>query len=233
MGSSTMVGMGYRGKLEQQARGREMRAAGSTVPEIAAALGVARSSVSRWVHGLPLNRPRRLSPDGRPSSLAVRKQEEVARLMAEGIERIGTISERDLLIAGTALYAGEGAKRDGAVGFTNVDPRMVALFMAWLRRCFEIDDSRLRLRLYLHEGLDVAAAASFWTEVTSIPAAQHLTPYRAADDESRRRTKHPMGCATVTYSCSRTHRAVMGLVEALLTFEGSIRGGAIGSATDC
>ena len=42
-----------------------------------------------------------------PNRLQQRKQVEIDRLLAEGIERIGQLSDRDLLIAGTALYAGE------------------------------------------------------------------------------------------------------------------------------
>ncbi|MGZ6927725.1 MAG: hypothetical protein ACXVJF_13480 [Acidimicrobiia bacterium] len=38
---------------------------------------------------------------------------------------------------------------------------MVRFFCAWLRRYFEIDESRLRVRVYLHEGLDLEAAHSF------------------------------------------------------------------------
>jgi hypothetical protein len=138
-------------------------------------------------------------------------------LLAEGIERIGQLSDRDLLIAGTALYAGEGAKTDGGVVFANSDPRMVALHLRFLRRFFDVDESRLRLRLYLHEGLDIDRAISFWSGVTAIPPNQFLAPYRAVPDPSVRRTKHPMGCPGIRYSCSKTHRAIMGLVEALLS----------------
>ena len=41
---------------------------------------------------------------------------------AEGIERIGTLSDDAFLAAGIALYAGEGAKTDGNVKFANTDP---------------------------------------------------------------------------------------------------------------
>ncbi|HSH22630.1 MAG TPA: hypothetical protein VK975_01030 [Acidimicrobiales bacterium] len=81
------------------------------------------------------------------------KAHEIERLLAEGRERIGALSERHLLVAGTALYAGDGSKTDGSVRFTS-DPRMVLFFCVWLRRCFTVDQSRLRLRLYLHQGLD-------------------------------------------------------------------------------
>ena len=35
--------------------------------------------------------------------------------LAEIAARVGRLSEREFLVAGVALYAGEGAKRDGAV----------------------------------------------------------------------------------------------------------------------
>jgi hypothetical protein len=51
---------------------------------------------------------------------------EIAALRAEGVARIGNLSEQAFLAAGTALYAGEGTKRDGTVSFANSDPKLVA-----------------------------------------------------------------------------------------------------------
>jgi hypothetical protein len=146
-----------------------------------------------------------------------RKAAEIARLLAEGREEIDALSEREFLVAGTALYAGEGSKTDGKINFANSDPRIIQFFCAWLRRFFDIDESRLRLRLYLHEGLDLDAAMSFWSELTCIPLTHFNRPYRAVPDRSIRTAKHQRGCVTVRYGCSRTHRAVMGLVGALLS----------------
>jgi hypothetical protein len=78
---------------------------------------------------------------------------EIALRVGEGRSRIGRLSEREFLVAGVALYAGEGSKRDGAVKFANTDPRMVAFYCAWLRRFFEIDEARLRVRLIYTKGL--------------------------------------------------------------------------------
>jgi hypothetical protein len=126
------------------------------------------------------------------------------------------LDQRDLRMAGIALYAGEGSKTDGAVGFANTNPQMTRLFLRWLRSEFDIDETRLRVRLYLHQGLDLDAAVAFWAEVTSIPSSQFGKAYRAVPDPSIRNSKHPMGCATVDYRCSRTHRRIMGMVDALL-----------------
>jgi hypothetical protein len=103
------------------------------------------------------------------------------------------------------------------VSFANSDPAMMAFFCAWLRQFFEVDESRLRLRVYLHQGLDLDRAHAFWADVTAIPASQIGAPYRAPVDATIRKAKHVNGCAYVSYSSSRTHRAVMGLVTALLS----------------
>ncbi len=210
--------MGYRGKVEHQQRARELRAGGRTLLDIATELGVSKSSVSLWVRDVPfIPSKRRYGPRVRPNVLMVRKQEEIDRLLAEGKERIGQVSEREFLIAGAALYAGEGGKTDREVCFANSDPRMHVLFLGWLRHFFEIDEARLRLRLYIHDGLDVLAAGEYWAELLDIPTSQHTKPYLAAADPTRRTNRHENGCPKVTYSCAKTHREVMGLVEGLLT----------------
>jgi hypothetical protein len=210
--------MGYRGKLAERQQARQLRGTGLPLAEIAARLGVSKSSVSLWVRDVgfvPLPRVTR----GRrraPNALQRRRQAEINRLLEEGRARIGRLSEREFLVAGVALYAGEGSKRDGAVKFANTDPRMIAFFCAWLRRFFEVDEARLRVRLYLHEGLDLPASIAFWSGLTGIPASQFLKPYRAVPDPTIRRAKHVHGCVSIGYSCSATHRSIMGLVAALL-----------------
>ena len=126
------------------------------MPDIAAELGVSRGSVSIWTRDVPFEpQPRRRARNREPNALQRAKAAEIERLLADGRERIGNLTDRDLLIAGAALYAGEGDKGDGSVGFANSDPAMITLFLQWFRRFFEPDDRRLRVRLYLHEGLDL------------------------------------------------------------------------------
>jgi hypothetical protein len=186
------------------------------MPDIAMELRVARSSVSLWTRDVPVELgPRRLGPRS-PNALERRKTAEIADLLEEGRARIGALSERDLLIAGAALYAGEGSKTGHEASFANTNPAMVGMYCSWLRRFFDIDESRLRVRLYLHQGLDLGAATEFWSAITAVPISQFHAPYRAEADTSLRLTKHEHGCVTVRYSCARTHRAVMGVVQALL-----------------
>jgi transcriptional regulator with XRE-family HTH domain len=210
--------VGYRGKTVEQQRARELRAQAWTLQEIADELGVSRSSASLWVRDVEFEpKPRQRPVFRNPSTLHLKKLAEIEAMNEWGRARIGRLSDDAFLAAGAALYAGEGAKAEGNVKFANTDPAMVAFFCRWLRTFFEIDEGRLRVQVYLHEGLDLDAAESFWSTVTDVPRTQFRKPYRAAADASIRRAKHVNGCCYVSYGCSRSHRKIMGLVRALLS----------------
>jgi transcriptional regulator with XRE-family HTH domain len=214
--------VGYRGKLEERARARELRAQAWTMPEIAEHLGVSRSSVSLWTRDVEFDPSARRSattdrrPRGSDHPLRRRKLEQIERLRREAVERIGTLDDVALLHAGLGLYAGDGSKTQDSVRFANSDPRMVALFCRWLRRFFVVEEHRLRVTLYLHAGLDLAAAEAHWAEVTAVPVAQFGRPYRATPDASIRHNKHVHGCAHVAYHSADTHRQVLALMDAML-----------------
>ncbi len=164
--------MGYRGKLVEQERARALRAEGYKLAEIAQMLGVAKSSVSLWVRDVTftprdprygrwrLNRP--------PTRAMSRKQEEIARLYRRGPDDWRALERpRPPYRRRCPLRRGR-CEADGFVGFANTNPQMIRLFCAWLRRFFSVDESRLRVRLYLHQGLDLETAITFWSDVTGI-----------------------------------------------------------------
>lgn len=159
--------MGYRGKLAEQERARELRARAWTLQEIATELGVAKSSVSLWARDVDFDPSARTNRNygarrRRPHAQRDRKLAEIARLDSEGRERIGQLSRRDAFVAGVALYAGEGAKTDGCVSMANTDAGLLSFFCTWLREFFVVDEHRRRARIYLHEGLALAASTSYW-----------------------------------------------------------------------
>jgi transcriptional regulator with XRE-family HTH domain len=212
--------MGYRGKLREREEARRLRAEGKTLQEIADVLDVSKSSVSIWVRDVPFTASkRRYGPRVRPHPAHERKLREIAECDQEGRRLVGTLSRDGFFAAGIALYAGEGSKRDGLIRFANTHPAMMAFFAAWLRDFFDIEESRLRMRVYLHQGLDLDAAELHWSAVAGVPRSQFGKAYRAVADPSIRRNKHEFGCAYLDYGCSKTHRQVMGLIRALLSSE--------------
>lgn len=174
-----------RAKDVERTRARELRLQGWTYAQIAAELGVSRSSCSLWLRDLP-------APDpiaGRFTSerayamwqgrwrdrQRIRRQEKVSQtyMAARRIDRIG---DRELLIAGAILYWAEGSKskpwrRQERVVFVNSDPDLVELFLAWLR-LLGVTGERLVPRVQIHESADVGAAVEYWARVTGIPAEE-------------------------------------------------------------
>jgi hypothetical protein len=204
--------MGYRGKLDERRRARHLRGAGLPLAEIAARLGVSKSSVSLWVRDVPFQ-PLPRGTRGRrrqPNALQRRKQAEIDRLVAEGQARIGRLSDREFLVAGVALYAGEGGE---VRQHRSPDDRLLLRLASKVLRDRRgaAPGSSLparRARPGRRGGLLVGADRN--------PAVPVPDPYRAAADPSIRHTKHVHGCMSIDYSCSPTHRSIMGLISALL-----------------
>ena len=94
-----------------------MRLAGASYPEIVAALGVSKGSVSLWVRDVPHQERLRLSDDARRTGaeryFAERRRVVFIERLNEKLgwaNKIGDLTERELLIAGAVAYWAEGAQ---------------------------------------------------------------------------------------------------------------------------
>lgn len=109
--------MGYRGKLEERERARELRSQSWTVQAIADELAVSKSSVSTWVRDVdfvPTARNRG-HPAGPKHPMRLKKESEIEQCRVEADKWVGLMSERDLAMFCLGLYAGEGSKTPGTV----------------------------------------------------------------------------------------------------------------------
>jgi transposase len=185
-----------RAKDDKHEQAREMRARGHTYDEIAAQLGVSKASVSLWVRDMP--RTGRLS------------YEEYRRRNAEGVARywaseaplrearrqavrdaaaaeIGTLTDREVKIAGAIAYWCEGVKskpyrREDRVTFINSDPGLVRFFLRFLAVA-GITPERIICRVHIHETADAERAQEYWEKVTGLgpehfrrPTLKHHNP---------------------------------------------------------
>jgi transcriptional regulator with XRE-family HTH domain len=179
-----------RAKDERHARARELRAQGRTYDEIAAELGVSRSSVSLWVRDLPrtgrlsYEETRRRIAEGVSAYWAVRRPIREAGWRAvtdEAAEQIGRLTDREVLIAGAIAYWCEGAKNKpyrrpaNRVTFINSDPGLILFFLRFLDVA-GVERDRLICRVHIHESADVEAAQRFWQEMTDVPVSQFRRP---------------------------------------------------------
>ncbi len=164
---------------------RELRRLGRDYQQIAAELGVSKSSVSLWVRDLP--RPARLSYEEcrRRHAEAVRRywaterparaqHRDAVRLAA--VAQAGVLSEREILIAGAVAYWCEGSKnkphrRGDRVAFINSDAALIRFFLRFLDVA-GINRGALIFRVYIHQNADVEAAERFWLAATGAAPSQ-------------------------------------------------------------
>ncbi|MFH8474768.1 hypothetical protein [Streptomyces sp. NPDC018000] len=165
--------------LRQQAR--ELRLRGMTYDQIQVELGCSKSSISLWVRDLP--KPDRRRTREEASAIARRgweatlQQREVTRHLTKknAAEEIGALSSRELFLLGVGLYWSEGAKSkphrpQERVSFINSDPRMIVVFLAWLR-LLGVSTEQLRFHVHIHETADATGAERYWIDLTGADSA--------------------------------------------------------------
>ncbi|MFI7016220.1 hypothetical protein [Streptomyces sp. NPDC050164] len=170
-------------KDDLREKARELRRRGWTYDQIQVELGCSKSSISLWVRDLP--KPERKRSTEEAAAIARRGWEERLRIGEEerrqtkeaAKQSIGTLSNRELFLAGVVLYWAEGAKDKGQgrqrrekLQFINSDPNVIRLYLRWLES-MGVERERLRFRVNIHESADVAAAEAFWADLVGADAS--------------------------------------------------------------
>ena len=176
-------------KDELRIKARRLRNLGRDYEEIAASLGVSKSSVSLWVRDIPTP-PRLSAEECRKRSIeGSRRYWEAERLAREArladvaacaASEVGNMTAREILIAGAIAYWCEGGKnkphrRTNRVAFVNSDPALIGFFLKFLDTA-DIAREALVFRVYIHETADVEAAQRFWLDATDAQPSQFRSP---------------------------------------------------------
>jgi transcriptional regulator with XRE-family HTH domain len=219
---------------ELRAKARELRAQGLDYEEIAAALGVAKGSVSLWVRDLP--RPARLSyaecrkrsAEGSQRYWEAERPVREARRASEraaAAAQIGDLTDRERLIAGAIAYWCEGAKskphrRSERVIFTNSDPSLIRFFLRFLDAA-GTPPTDLSFRICIHENADAESAQRFWLEITGARRDQFRTPTLKRHNPKTVRKNTGVdyhGCLRIDVSrSSGLYRRIEGWAEAIMS----------------
>ena len=176
-------------KDDLRAKARQLRNLGLDYEEIAASLGVSKSSVSLWVRDIP--RPARLSVEEcrKRSAEGARRYWEnerparearLAGVAASAAAEVGDMTAREVLIAGAIAYWCEGSKNKphrhhNRVVFINSDPALIKFFLKFLDTA-GIPREALVFRVYIHETADIEAAERFWLHATGAHSSQFRRP---------------------------------------------------------
>ena len=207
-------------RSQQQEQARLLRAENRTLADIAEQLGVSKSSVSLWVRDVPFTpSKRRHGPHRRPHPQQSRQARRDRRARRRR-PRAHRHPERRRVPRRRrrAVRRRGGEDATDRVTFANTDPAMVRFFV-------RVASALLRHRRIPPPCARVPARGSRSRARRGVLVGGHGRPAlpvsmrRTGRSPIRRirRNKHEHGCAYVVYSCSRTHREVMGLVRALLS----------------
>ena len=120
--------------------------------------------------------------------------------------------ERELLIATTMLYYGEGAKNGSTVDFANSDPRTLTLFLKFLRIICRVDETRLRFYLYCFENQNATNLINFWTQHLKVKNDSFTKPYVRKNNGDLKRVM-PYGALHIRYSDKRLLHKILSLIN--------------------
>jgi len=117
-----------------------------------------------------------------------------------------TSAEQKLKLAGIMLYWAEGYKnlnkksRGATIDLANSDPKMIELFLKFLRKICNIDEKRLRVQLYCYINQDVEELKQYWRKLTRIPLNQFIKPFIKEEFSDDKKDKMKYGLVHIRYS---------------------------------
>jgi len=122
------------------------------------------------------------------------------------------------------LYWAEGGKevcrngqwRGTSVNFANSDPKMVKLFLRFLREICGVNEQRLRVHLYCYANQDIDYLKKYWQEITNISLTQFIKPYVRHDFLPEKKDKMKYGLVHIVYSDKKLFLQIMDWINEYL-----------------
>jgi hypothetical protein len=138
-----------------------------SIVEIAERLALPKTTVFYWVRDIPLQRPRRASPDSGARAMERRFRLLREEAYKEGWESFPALSAMDHSFRDfVCMYIGEGDKRNrNRVSIANSDPRVVMLATRWLRA---LSCNKIQFSVQYHADQDLRRLCRFWASTLGI-----------------------------------------------------------------
>ncbi|MBU2592411.1 hypothetical protein KKD61_03045 [Patescibacteria group bacterium] len=224
--------MGYYGKLEEKKKALFLRRKGYSYTEILKKITVSKSTLSKWCKDITLSasqvealRNKKVTGQEKGRLIAAKnkkrkRQEITSEIFKDSLEQVGNLSQRDRLIAGVALYLGDGAKGDQEVNFSNTNPNIIKFMIAWLREFGPVDEADLRGQIWIHDNQNEKKARRFWSNITKIPVNQFRKSYvskNKVNSNKIRKNINRHGVFSIRISRVNLQRRLKGLMLALLS----------------
>lgn len=229
-------------KIPEKKKAIELRKQGLSYNEILNNVSVAKSTLSLWLRdvGLAKRQKQRLTEKRRIAQLKgsqVKRQQRLDRskdIKYKALNEIGKITQRELKLLGSALYWAEGARQKETnvserVAFSNSDPYMIMLFLQWLKKICQVNNTDIKLDLFIHESGDLAKAKKFWGNSLRIKPDKFRVYFKRHRRSTRRKNVGENYNGLIRISVKRStdlNRKISGWIEGI--YRGTMPGGVIG-----
>jgi len=175
-------------RTKEKIKALKLRQRGNSINEIAQKLKVPKSTVSVWCRNVKLGqeqikrlaeRQKSGSYKGRMNFLEKIRSErlfQTRKLKEEGLKEIKHIGDRDILMAGIAMYLSEGATSESneEASFTNSDFRTILFMMKWFKMICGVADDRfvIQIRINKIHKNRIREIENYWSKLINIPLSQ-------------------------------------------------------------
>ncbi len=209
-----------------------LRKKGESIKDIAKILKISKGTVSVWCRDIKLkpDQVKRLHEKmvkggykGRMIGARAqynRRIEKIKKWEIIGIKEIGKLSKRDLLIAGLALYWGEGSKKYRKVSLANSDPRIIKFFIKFLEKILNVKKESLTACIGINEihKNRIKEVEHYWSKIIGIPKEQFTKTTLIKVKNKKNYSNFSVHYGTITIKVRKSadlYYRVMGLIEAL------------------
>lgn len=203
-----------------------LRKQGSSLREISDTLKISKSTASLWLRGLTFSSValkilEEKKQNGRKKGNArqIEKSLENVKNIRDSVAqylRVTSFSKEQAKGFCALLYGCEGSKNEtGRMAFINSDPDLVAFFLHLFRLAFEVNESKFRVLMHLHQYHDEKRQKKFWSDITGIPCEQFSKTYQKPHGQKNIREGY-QGCVSVRYNSASVQKELVILYREMI-----------------
>lgn len=125
---------------------------------------------------------------------------------------------------GAALYICEGTKarilrtrknqKIFSVEFTNKDPRVIKIFLQFLRETIQAQEDRIKAELFIYQDHQEFYLKEFWSRITNIPVERFQKTIHLKQKNSKYQP-NPLGTLKIRYSHKTDFLKIQSIIEAV------------------
>ncbi len=146
---------------------KQLRSHGYSLPEISLELKIPKTTVFRYVKNIVILPQYKSLWFGKRGGSRKRKILKEKEAFGWAESKIDNLTSREKLLVLCSLYWAEGSKKD--LGLSNSDPKLIGIYVQFLRECFDISGDRLRVSIRIYEDLDREKCLEFWEKIVGVP----------------------------------------------------------------